>query len=62
MGKKDEKISAPTREKPHMYDMKMKGGKMGMKMAKKKGGKKAGKARMMAGTNTSAPKPPYPPA
>ena len=49
-----------------MYDMKMKGGKMGMKMTKKKGGNKAGnkagKARMMAGTNTSAPKPPYPPA
>ena len=45
-----------------MYGMKIKGAKMGMKMAKKKGANKAGKARMMAGTNTSAPKPPYPPA
>ena len=41
-----------------MYGMKMKG----MKMAKKKGGNKTSKARMMAGTNTSAPTPPYPPA
>ena len=29
---------------------------------KKSAGKKANKARMMAGTNTSAPKPTYPPA
>ena len=45
-----------------MYGMKMKSAKMGMKMTKKKGANKTSKARMMAGTNTSAPKPPYPPA